>query len=302
MDLLTAAAREQGTTVVLVTHDARVAAYADREVIVRDGKVSSLARPGRRVIRLGLRLAVSGGREAVGPAGHHRHRGGDRRRPAADAAGRHQRRQRAERPVRLAGHRGTRPARAASSGGAATGRDPLWWLLRADYFDGQAIGRVDVAATGPDSPVPPGIPRSRRRASSTPRRRWPRCCATPRPRSSATAIPAPGRHHRRGRPASPGLADHRRRPHRRAAVRHRPAPREVTGISTTPPSSCRQRLRVGVGINAERHRPDPVGGRRGAAVPGADLHRRRPPGCPPPAASSGSPRCAWSARRPGRSR
>src|SRR5579863_2140090 len=43
MDLLTAAAREQGTTVVLVTHDARVAAYADREVIVRDGMASTLA-------------------------------------------------------------------------------------------------------------------------------------------------------------------------------------------------------------------------------------------------------------------
>jgi putative ABC transport system ATP-binding protein len=42
MDLLTAAVREQGTTVVLVTHDARVAAYADREVVVRDGKVSTL--------------------------------------------------------------------------------------------------------------------------------------------------------------------------------------------------------------------------------------------------------------------
>jgi len=38
----TAAAREQGTTVVLVTHDARVAAYADREVVVRDGRVSTL--------------------------------------------------------------------------------------------------------------------------------------------------------------------------------------------------------------------------------------------------------------------
>ena len=42
MDLLTAAAREHGTTVILVTHDAQVAAYADREVIVRDGKVSTL--------------------------------------------------------------------------------------------------------------------------------------------------------------------------------------------------------------------------------------------------------------------
>ena len=39
MDLLVGAAREEGTTVVLVTHDARVAAYADREVMVRDGKV-----------------------------------------------------------------------------------------------------------------------------------------------------------------------------------------------------------------------------------------------------------------------
>ena len=42
MDLLTGLAREQGVTVVLVTHDARVAAYADREVIVRDGKVGTL--------------------------------------------------------------------------------------------------------------------------------------------------------------------------------------------------------------------------------------------------------------------
>ncbi|MGB9111230.1 MAG: ABC transporter ATP-binding protein [Acidimicrobiales bacterium] len=41
MGLMTAAAREEGTTVVLVTHEPRVAAYADREVIVRDGKVTS---------------------------------------------------------------------------------------------------------------------------------------------------------------------------------------------------------------------------------------------------------------------
>jgi len=43
MDLLVGAAREHGTTVVLVTHEARVAAYADREVVVRDGTVTSLA-------------------------------------------------------------------------------------------------------------------------------------------------------------------------------------------------------------------------------------------------------------------
>ncbi len=43
MQLLTGAAREQGATVVLVTHEARVAAYSDREVLVRDGRVTSLA-------------------------------------------------------------------------------------------------------------------------------------------------------------------------------------------------------------------------------------------------------------------
>jgi putative ABC transport system ATP-binding protein len=47
MDLMTAVAREEGTTVVLVTHEARIAAYADREVIVRDGLViSTEAMPG----------------------------------------------------------------------------------------------------------------------------------------------------------------------------------------------------------------------------------------------------------------
>lgn len=45
MNLLSAAARQQGTAVVLVTHEARVAAYADREVIVRDGKVTALSAP-----------------------------------------------------------------------------------------------------------------------------------------------------------------------------------------------------------------------------------------------------------------
>ncbi len=38
MQLLTRAARETGSAVVLVTHEARVAAYSDREVVVRDGR------------------------------------------------------------------------------------------------------------------------------------------------------------------------------------------------------------------------------------------------------------------------
>ncbi len=40
MELLTAASRAAGASVVIVTHEARVAAYAHREVIVRDGRTS----------------------------------------------------------------------------------------------------------------------------------------------------------------------------------------------------------------------------------------------------------------------
>jgi putative ABC transport system ATP-binding protein len=43
MQLLTAAARDTRAAVVLVTHEARVAAYSDREVVVRDGKARDMA-------------------------------------------------------------------------------------------------------------------------------------------------------------------------------------------------------------------------------------------------------------------
>ncbi|NUH43961.1 ABC transporter ATP-binding protein, partial [Streptomyces samsunensis] len=43
MELLTEAAREARTAVVLVTHEARVAAYSDREIVVRDGKARDMA-------------------------------------------------------------------------------------------------------------------------------------------------------------------------------------------------------------------------------------------------------------------
>jgi len=36
--------------------------------------------------------------------------------------------------------------------------DGLWWLSSTDQFGNQAIDRIDVAATGPNSPVPPGLP------------------------------------------------------------------------------------------------------------------------------------------------
>ncbi|GAA1967944.1 FtsX-like permease family protein [Kitasatospora viridis] len=49
--------------------------------------------------------------------------------------------------------------RLEDGGTLPAGADPLWWRLTPDMYQGRQIGRVDVAATGPHSPVPPGIPR-----------------------------------------------------------------------------------------------------------------------------------------------
>ncbi len=65
MGLLTRAAVKREPTVILVTHEPRVAAYADREVIVRDGKVTMTNRGSAPMIRLGLRLTLGSGREAA---------------------------------------------------------------------------------------------------------------------------------------------------------------------------------------------------------------------------------------------
>jgi len=43
MRLLSAAARDADVAVVLVTHEPRVAAYSDREIVVRDGRTRDLA-------------------------------------------------------------------------------------------------------------------------------------------------------------------------------------------------------------------------------------------------------------------
>jgi hypothetical protein len=45
-----------------------------------------------------------------------------------------------------------------AAGPAKAGTDPLWWTIGGDTFGGQEIDVVQVAATGPTSPVPPGIP------------------------------------------------------------------------------------------------------------------------------------------------
>jgi hypothetical protein len=65
MELLVDAARDQGITVVLVTHDPRVALRRPRPHGARRQGHVVVTRPGFLVIRLGLRLTLNGGREAV---------------------------------------------------------------------------------------------------------------------------------------------------------------------------------------------------------------------------------------------
>ena len=186
-----------------------------------------------------------------------------------------QRGQRPERPVRVAEHRSDVDRRARR-------RPAVVAAARRTTSTASTIGRIDVAATGPDSPVPPGIPRTARaRASSTPRPALADAAARPpRPTSSATATPA-GPVGTIGRPALPvaGHPDHRHRPHPRRARR---AARRVQAARSPPsPSDCTACRSA----RHRRHRPHPVGVvAGGAAVPGADLHRhrdparRRPPG------------------------
>jgi hypothetical protein len=55
------------------------------------------------------------------------------------------------------GYTGSNAPAGASPASKTAGSDSLWWLLRADYYRGRRIGRIDLAATGPNAPVPPGI-------------------------------------------------------------------------------------------------------------------------------------------------
>ena len=110
------------------------------------------------MIRLGLRLAVSGGREAVVrlvivaiAVGI----GVGLLLTAVSAAN----------AVNTQNDRyawldtgASHPSQTGSGGRTGAPAAPLRVLITTDEFDGQTIYRADVAATGPDSPVPPGIP------------------------------------------------------------------------------------------------------------------------------------------------
>ena len=134
------------------------------------GGGSATRRPGGggRMLGLGLRLAVSGGREAlvrlvvlavavglgvglllIAVAGINAVNAQNDRYAWLDTAGSSQPRQSGPGPAGT--HHESAPPASAS-------RAPAWLLVTTDEFGRQDITRVDLAATGPSSPVPPGIP------------------------------------------------------------------------------------------------------------------------------------------------
>jgi hypothetical protein len=128
----------------------------------------------------------------------------------------------------------------AASGRAtsAISRDPLWALITTDLFDGQPIYRADVAATGPTSSVPPGIPRD-----PGPGQYY----VSPALSALLRSAPAdeladryPGRQAgligEAGLPSSDSLVIVVGRS--AAQMSHLPGAAQVTGFNTTPPSGC----------------------------------------------------------------
>jgi hypothetical protein len=135
--------------------------------------------------------------------------------------------------------------------GGASAPDPLWWMLGRDSFDGEDIGRIDVAATGPGSPVPPGIaalpgpgefyasPALSELLSSTPSEQLGnRFDGTQVGTIGPSALPSPdslliiiG--------------------HQVDDLAHRPDAVQVTSISTTSPSECGSNCAFGVGFSSD---------------------------------------------------
>jgi hypothetical protein len=119
-----------------------------------------------------------------------------------------------------------------------SGGDPLWWRLTADTFHGEQIGRVDVAAGGPHSDVPPGLPRLPEAGEYY---------ASPALAALIRDIPAdqladryPGR--LVGTIAPAGLTAPNSLVvvvgHTAAELSQEPGTKQVPGISTTTPSAC----------------------------------------------------------------
>jgi hypothetical protein len=137
----------------------------------------------------------------------------------------------------------------ASSRTPVPGVDPVWWRVTGDRFHGRQIGYVEVAATGPNAPIPPGIPKlpgpgefyaspaMAKLLRTTP-------AAQLRDRSPGLQI---GTIERSALPSPDVLLVVAGRPADQLATE--PRAHEVTRIATTPPSSCGD-CEIGLGVNA----------------------------------------------------
>src|SRR4051794_34796841 len=131
-----------------------------------------------------------------------------------------------------------------------TDGDPMWWRLSADEYRGELVGRVDVAPTGPHSEVPPGLSRLPGPGEIV---------ASPALARLLHDAPAdqladryPGRLVGTIGPAGLPAPDTLLVVVGRSVtdLAHQPGAREITGISTTTPSSCNGAC-YAIGINAD---------------------------------------------------
>ena len=130
------------------------------------------------------------------------------------------------------------------------GIDPAWWKLSGDEFGGRVIGRVDVAATGPHAPTPPGmsaLPRSGEFFASPALAQLLR--TTPQDQL-ANRFPGhlAGTIGRAALPSPDALIVVIG--HRPAELAHDPHAREVHSISTIGPGSCKLGC-YSIGIDAD---------------------------------------------------
>jgi hypothetical protein len=142
----------------------------------------------------------------------------------------------------------TGPPAASGPATTATNRDPLWLLFTTDKFNGQTIYRADVAVTGAVSPVPPGIPRD-----PGPGQYY----ISPALAALARSAPAdeladryPG--HQAGLIGETGLPSPSSLVivvgRSAAQMSHLPGAVEVTSLNTTPPSGCGNACQIRGGL------------------------------------------------------
>ena len=124
------------------------------------------------------------------------------------------------------------------TGPRSPARIPPWWHISGDIFAGQEIDVIQVGASGPTSPVPPGIPRNPLPGQYYASPALGEAAARHPGRRTRRPLPRPPRgRDRQRRAAVPGFAGRHHRAHRRAGAGRTPNSVQVTAIATTLPGS-----------------------------------------------------------------